>query len=149
MRTLYAPEALNEMVSRIEKLTPATAGQWGKMNVSQMMEHCSRALDLAAGKEKPPRMLLGYLLGSFMKSTYYNDKPWDKNTPTAKSFVVVDTPEFEKTKQRLLAVLNEFSKGGPEKCTTHPSPFFGHLTPEQHGMGQYKHLNHHLQQFGV
>lgn len=149
MESLYNSQVLNAVVDRINKLTPETKPLWGKMNVSQMMEHCSRALDFSTGKTFPKRSLLGILLGGFFKASYYNDTPWKHNTPTSPDYVIPNTPAFEQTKQRLLGLVIEFGEGGPEKCTTHPSAFFGKLTPEQHGLGQYKHIDHHLAQFGV
>ena len=149
MKSIYEKTNLQEINSRIEKLTPETKPIWGKMNPAQMMEHCARALDFSTGKSKPPRMFIGYILGSMLKPQYYNDKPWQRNSPTAPNYLVANPQDFEKSKSRLLAILKEFSEGGEAKCTTHPSPFFGKLTPEQHGLGQYKHIDHHLQQFGV
>lgn len=149
MNTIYDKANLTAVLERINKLTPETAPQWGKMNVSQMMEHCSRALDYATGKDKPKRLLIGRFFGSFIKKQYYNDKPWDRNLPTAPKFVVTDLPAFAETKQRLTSLVKEFGEGGEAKCTTHPSAFFGYFTPAQHGMGVYKHLDHHLTQFGV
>lgn len=49
----------------------------------------------------------------------------------------------------LIIHLNKFHKNGPETCISHPHPFFGKLTSEQWGKGIYKHLDHHLKQFGV
>jgi hypothetical protein len=149
MKSLYDKQVLDEMLGRINKLKPSDKPLWGKMNAGQMLEHCARAFDFATGKDKPPRMFIGYVLGSFMKSIYYNDKPWNKNSPTAKSYLVTGEPEFEAAKSRLVKLVKEFSEGGEAGCTTHPSPFFGKLTPQQHGFGQYKHLDHHLRQFGV
>jgi hypothetical protein len=149
MKSLYDQEILKEMMNRVEKLTPSTTANWGKMNVAQMMEHCSRALEFSAGKTKPSRLFIGYILGPLFKSMYYNDKPWGRSTQTAPNYMVTDHPEFEATKKRLTGLMKEFSEGGESKCTRHPSPFFGKLTPEQHGLGQYKHLDHHFQQFGI
>jgi len=38
---------------------------------------------------------------------------------------------------------------GPAGCTKHPHSFFGKLTPEEWAILSYKHLDHHLRQFGV
>jgi len=105
-----------------------------KMEVAQMLAHCTSSLRLANGERKPKRMFLGMIIGSFFKSTYYDDKPFKKNAPTTKESInkIVD-----------------FVKGGTEKCTKHPHPFFGFYTPEQWGIGIYKHLDHHLRQFNV
>jgi hypothetical protein len=149
MKTIYEPQALQELLGRLEKLTPATTPNWGVMNAAQMMEHCSRALEFSAGRSKPPRLIIGYILGPLFKPMYYNDKPWGRSTQTAPNYIVKGQPEFDATKKRLAELIKEFSEGGEAKCTTHPSPFFGKLTPRQHGLGQYKHLDHHFQQFGI
>ena len=50
MKNLFEREAVDEVISRIDTLQPATQRQWGKMDVAQMMAHCSAALDMASGK---------------------------------------------------------------------------------------------------
>lgn len=149
MESLYQAAVLQQVLSRVDQLTPSSQPIWGKMNVVQMMEHCARTFDFSTGKTKPKRAFIGLLIGSFFRSMYSNDKPWGKNSPTSPQYRVADELSFNETKTRLVNLISEFSLGGPEKCTTHPSPFFGKLTPEEHGKGQYKHLDHHLQQFGV
>lgn len=49
MKNLFEPETVGEVIVRIDALRPATQRQWGKMDVAQMMAHCSAALDMAAG----------------------------------------------------------------------------------------------------
>jgi hypothetical protein len=49
MKNLFQPEAVDEVISRVDTLQPATQRLWGKMDVAQMMAHCSAALDMAAG----------------------------------------------------------------------------------------------------
>lgn len=44
---------------------------------------------------------------------------------------------------------DRFAAAGPKGCTTHPHTFFGRLTPEEWATLMYKHLDHHLRQFGV
>jgi len=84
-----------------------------------------------------------------LKKSFYNDKPVPKNSPTHKDFIIATTSEFEKAKQELIDHLIAFQEGGMDKCTTAPHAFFGNVTKEQWGLGMYKHLDHHLQQFGV
>ncbi|WP_253256011.1 DUF1569 domain-containing protein [Formosa algae] len=61
----------------------------------------------------------------------------------------MDTPQdFDKEKTRLVLLITEFSKKSTVK--TWPNhPLFGYFTPEQWGKMQYKHLDHHLNQFNV
>ena len=149
MKSIYSPETLKEILSRIDKLTPESKALWGKMNAAQMLAHCVEPLKIATGKINEPRMLIGRILAPFIKKNYYNDLPWRKNSPTSPNFIIADERDFEKEKANLIAIMTEFSIGGVEKCSKHPNPFWGKLTEEQQGIGQYKHIDHHLQQFGV
>jgi hypothetical protein len=149
MNNLYNQKASTEILNRIDDLKPETQRLWGKMNVSQMLAHCTAALEMAAGKTAPPRIFIGKILGPLFKSHYLSDKPMGKNGPTDKSFIVADERDFEAEKLKLKKTVIEFSKGGAEKCTTHPHSFFGKLTPDEWSISMYKHLDHHLRQFGV
>jgi hypothetical protein len=90
---------------------------------------------------------MGRIIGPFFKPNYYNDKPFPKGSPTSKSAVISDTRDLDKEKVILKALVLQFYEGNAATCTTHPHPFFGHLTPEQWSIGMYKHLDHHLRQF--
>ena len=149
MKNLLQPEALEEIKQRLDKLQPGAQRLWGKMEVAQMLAHCSAAMQVAVGEKHPPRMLMGRILGPIFKSAMLNEKPLRKSTPTDKSFLIIDQRNFDKEKSRLLELVTKFSTGGPEKVTTHPHSFFGKLTPIEWGTGMYKHLDHHLKQFGV
>jgi hypothetical protein len=149
MKNLFNPADTKELLDRIEQLTPETQHRWGKMDVAQMMAHCSILLRIARGIDKPKRRWLGILLGPLVKQSFFGDRPFPKNSPTDRSFIVVDNKRFEEEKQTLISHIQAFSTGGPDACTTHPNPFFGHLTPDEWARGQYKHIDHHLQQFGV
>jgi hypothetical protein len=149
MKTLFQPEVLAEVISRIDKLQPASPRQWGKMDVAQMMAHCSVSLDIASGKLNPPRIFIGRLFAPFFKSIYTNDKPFGKNAPTGKQLVIADERDFVREHDQLKAKVRQFQDGGEAQCTRHPHPFFGDLTPYAWGRGMYKHLDHHLRQFGA
>jgi len=149
MKNIFDAATLEEIKQRIGTLRPESKRKWGKMEVAQMLAHCSAALEVAAGKKRLPRMFIGRILGPFFKSRFYNDRPFKKNSPTDKSFLVIDRRNFEKEKARLLDLITQFSTGGEAACTRHPHSFFGKLTPRQWGMGMYKHLDHHLKQFAA
>jgi hypothetical protein len=119
------------------------------MNAAQMLAHCCAALEVATGRKSPPRIFMGRILAPFIKKSFLSEQPFKPNYPTDKSFVVMDERDFEGEKKRLLGLLNDFSSGGSEKCTSTPHSFFGKLSPEEWGWSQYKHLDHHLRQFGV
>jgi Protein of unknown function (DUF1569) len=149
MKTLLDAGTLTETLTRLEQLTPESSGQWGKMDVAQMMAHLSNTLELAVGDKKPPRSLIGRVLGGFLKAKAIDDSPIPHNSPTDNSIRVTEPKRFLEEKTRLSVLLNRFNKGGVAVVTTHPHPFFGFLTPEEWGKLQYKHLNYHLEQFGA
>jgi len=149
MNTLFQPIVAQTVKQRIESLRPTSQRHWGKMNVAQMIAHCSAALEAATGDSFPPRMFLGRLLGPLLKANLTNDKIFRKNTPTVKSFVFTDERDFETEKTKLLALIDKFVERGEAGVTKHPHAFFGSLTPDEWSSGMYKHLDHHLRQFGV
>lgn len=119
------------------------------MNVSQMMAHCTTTFEMATGRKTPPRLFIGRILGPLFKGDYLSEKPFKKNSPTDKSFIIDNERDFQKEKEILLAIMTDFAKGGQANATRHPHAFFGHLTPEQWGVSMYKHMDHHLRQFGA
>jgi Protein of unknown function (DUF1569) len=149
MKNLFEREAVDEVVSRIDKLQPAAQRQWGKMDVAQMMAHCSAALDMASGRLNLPRIFLGRLIGPFIRPIYTNEKPFSQNNPTDKKLVVSDQRDFAREQEQLRSKVRQFHQGGEAGCTRHPHPFFGTLTPQQWARGMYKHMDHHLRQFGA
>jgi len=149
MKNLFEQQTVDEVISRIDKLRPASQRQWGKMEVAQMMAHCSAAMDMASGQLNLPRIFIGRILGPLVRPIYTNDKPFSKNSPTDKKLVVSDARDFFREQEQLKLKVRQFHEGGEAKCTRHPHPFFGPLTPQAWSRGSYKHLDHHLRQFGA
>jgi Protein of unknown function (DUF1569) len=149
MKNLFESETVEEVLGRINQLQPGTQRQWGKMDVAQMMAHCSAALEMATGRLNPPRLFIGRVLGPLVKAVFTNEKPFSKNSPTDKRLLVTEHRDFVQEQERLKAGVREFHAGGEAKCTRHPHPFFGPLCPQDWSRGMYKHLDHHLRQFGV
>jgi len=149
MKNLFEQDTVEELIARIDNLQPASARQWGKMDVAQMMAHCSKTMDMASGVVNPPRMFIGRLIGPFFKPIFTNEKPFGKNSPTDKELVIPDQRDFAREHEQLKLKVRQFYEGGEKRCTRHPHPFFGSLTPEVWSRGMYKHLDHHLRQFGA
>lgn len=149
MKNIYNQLHEAEILNRIDNLSLNSKPQWGTMNVAQMLAHCSSFQDIAEGNSVLPRDWLGRLIGRFVKPIVYNDKPLPHNMSTISTLRVLDDKDFETEKEILKQKILTFQSNGPEKCTPHPHPFFGKLTPEQWGKCIYKHLDHHLRQFGV
>ncbi len=149
MESLFDQTTYNSIVERINKLTPASQRLWGKMNVSQMLAHCKAAFGVPLSEKPMKRSMLGLMLGWAFKSKLYNESPWKQNLPTAPSFIIKDEREFEKEKQELTNLINRFYTKGHGNVGKFPHPMFGSFTQDQWGQAMYKHLDHHLRQFGV
>lgn len=147
VKSMFDHGVKDEIINRINKLTPQSKPLWGKMNVSQMLAHLQVPISVGLGTNKLPRSFMGRIFGPIAKKILYNDKPFKRHLPTARSFVMISyEKDFEKEKQSLLNVVNNFKE---ENLIDQPHPFFGKLTNEQWSKGTWKHLDHHLQQFGV
>ena len=149
MNNLYQPVAVEEVILRIDQLQPLSQRLWGKMDVAQMLAHCSAALEMASGKFVAKRVLLGRIIGPRVRHVLVEDKPFSRNSPSSKELKVAEQREFAGEKERLVRCVREFHEGGESGCTTHPHPFFGPITPLEWSTGMCKHLDHHLKQFGV
>lgn len=146
MKSLFENKSYSEIKERINNLTENSERKWGKMAVDQMLYHCQQPLNVSLGKGNIKKQFIP--LAFLFKKSLYNDKPWRQNLPTAKSFKISETKDFNNEKEELQKLVDEFHQRKNQK-EWDPHPLFGKFTPEQWGQMQYKHLDHHLKQFGV
>lgn len=149
MKHMYQSGILDEILSRINQLQPSSQSVWGKMSVGQMLAHCIVGLEVATGSKNPKRVFLGFLFGRHFKKMILGEKDFNKNSPTDKSFIITKDCDFEEERQKLIKLIHVFVKNGPAGCSTRPHPFFGEMSPKEWSILMYKHLDHHLRQFGV
>ena len=150
MQSLFNQDTQDEIFNRINNLNESSQPNWGKMTVDQMFKHCQLPLEVANGK-----LELDTNIGFFKKLIFkafkpfmYNDKPWKKNLDTPRQFRVTDKQVFVTEKEKLKTVISDFASRKNE-TNWPPHPLFGKFSTEQWGKMQYKHLDHHLTQFGV
>ena len=149
-KNLLQHEVKDELVSRINKLSPQAERQWGKMNVNQMLRHGHDGLLIAYGDIKTSAKG-GWAKQKLMRFFVFNT---DMPTPKGKAETFpeinmvergIDPPDFEKEKQALANAIKSF----PAK-TLHPeSSLLGKMTKANWARLNYSHLDHHLKQFGV
>jgi hypothetical protein len=139
----------NEFIERINKLSPQSKALWGKLDVSQMFVHLQIITKVTLGELKLKRGLLGILSGTIAKKVLINNKPFPKNLMTDKSFVVVEQKQFEEEKNKLIFLIKKFPSLSPDGLSQSVHPVFGKLTFNEWDTLQWKHVDHHLRQFGV
>jgi hypothetical protein len=151
MTNLFDVTVANQVKTRLEKLQPQTERRWGRMTAAQMLAHCSVSMQWAVGEVVPEKGALpARLVGRLIKRLVFrNDDPLRRNSPTAKSLIVADERDLPKEREQLSGLISKFAAQGAAGCTKNPHSFFGKMTPEQWAILMYKHLDHHLRQFGV
>ena len=150
MKSLFEAEASQEILDRIEKLAEKAPAKWGKMSVNQMLVHCQKPIELSLGEStiKKPNFVKKFLF-KIISPALYNDKPWKEGLPTAQEYVITDSYSFDDEKKKLKSKIEKMSNS---KAYFEPSknhPYFGKFSADQWGKSAYKHLDHHLTQFGV
>lgn len=146
MKTIFDETTRIEIINRINSINEFSVGQWGKMNVYQMLKHCSLTEALYLGRKKYPRTFFGKMIGKWaLKNMLKDQSPIAKNAPTSKYFKVSETNgDIAKQREHWISLIKEYAN------YSNPSFehwFFGSMTAEQVGFFVYKHADHHLRQF--
>ena len=149
MKTLFEPVVVDEVMGRLDTLTPESKALWGKMTVAQAVAHCCISMQTAVGDHRPKQMWIGRLIGPLVLKPFLGEKPIRRNSPTDVTFLVMDQRDLDVERERLKGLIRRFHAGGAKECSAHPHSFFGKMTPEQWARLMYRHLDHHLKQFGV
>lgn len=150
MKDIFDKEVASEVIDRINKLTPETQPVWGKMDVAQMLAHCNVTYEMVfTDKHKAPNAIMKLMLKAFLKGIVVGPKPYKKNSQTAPAFLITDKRVFDAEKQRLIDHINKVQTMGKSQFEGKESLSFGKLTAAEWNGMFYKHLDHHLGQFGV
>jgi len=147
MKSLFDRNTQQEIENRLANLKAISERQWGKMSVSQMLKHLEIAFAVPINKVTLPKENLQYLVANpIARKIIIDIVPWKKNMMTAKDFIVKEAPEFNKAKKEFTEVYNQFLNA-QNLIGSHP--IFGKMDKATWGKAMYKHLDHHLRQFGV
>jgi Protein of unknown function (DUF1569) len=153
MKNLFDPMLVEDTKQRILQLDSESKAQWGRMAVAQTLAHCTSGVEMAMGTIQPKRAPFpATLLGPLIKPLVFrDDKPMRRNSPSSPELFSTDATKCDiaSERSRLISAIESFAGRGPEGCSRHPHPFFGPLNPEQWAILMYKHVDHHLRQFGA
>ncbi len=120
------------------------------MNVAQMLAHCNVTYEMTYENKHPkPGMLMKVILKLFVKKIVTNETPYKHNSKTAPAFIITDSRDFEKEKSRLINYITKTQQLGEATFDNKESHSFGALNKTEWNNMFYKHLDHHLRQFGV
>lgn len=148
---IFSQEVSDQIIRRINALTPETQPLWGKMSVAQMLAHCSVTYEMIyePNKHPAPGAFAKLMLKLFVKGIVVNEAPYKKSSRTAPAFLMTEPKIFETEKTRLIDYLKKTVQMGENFFDGKESHSFGKLNKAEWNNMFYKHLNHHLSQFGV
>ncbi|MCB9033142.1 MAG: DUF1569 domain-containing protein [Chitinophagales bacterium] len=149
MKSIYEQQTTDDLLNRINQLNNTSQASWGKMNAAQMLAHCNATYKVLNDNYPKPNAIKKLFLKLFVKNIVVSDKPYKKNSPTSPDFIISDEREFEKEKTNLIQNIITTQKLGTSYFEGKASPGFGVLTAKEWSNLFYKHLDHHLAQFGV
>lgn len=146
--TLLADADRARVLARMALVQPGTPPRWGRMNAGQMLHHLAEAQRMALGelevRPRGKRLFRTWLA----KYVFIRALPIPKGVPTAPELLSRDSFDCEAERARLAETIARFS-GVPRTGRGPEHPLFGVLTWAEWGVLQYKHVDHHLRQFGL
>ncbi|MES2454624.1 MAG: DUF1569 domain-containing protein [Bacteroidota bacterium] len=151
IQNIFSKEVTDQVIARVGKLHSESQPLWGKMNAAQMYAHCCVSYELVFEPEKHPKpgAFMKFILKLLVKPQVVTEKPYSKNSRTARAFLITDERQFELEKGRLIDFLSKTQQQGTTYFDGKESHSFGPLTLNEWNNLFYKHIDHHLQQFGV
>ncbi len=149
IKSLLDESVRQSCIDRINQLTPESKPAWGKMTVAQMMAHCAEVQEVMNGKPLVGTPFFVKLLKGPIRKAVFNDVPYPRSARTHPQYLIEDERVFEDEKAKLLAAINQLGALTEAERRAHKHALFGTMTDAELGWGCYKHLNFHLEQFGV
>ena len=134
--------------SRVRSLSDSSTASWGRMNVTGMLEHLRLSALMAVGDltvaSKNKRILQAFPL----KHLILYVLPFPKGAPTAPELQAGAAASLEEERAAVLELLDRIG-AGPREGAGPAHPLFGPLSWREWGAATYKHVDHHLKQFGA
>ena len=148
--TLLHPAAREEILRRIEALTPESERRWGRMTAHQMVCHLSDACRAALGERRVP------VIGTLWERTVirwlaiHTNVEWPQGVRTVaeadQEMTGTRPTEFARDVEELRRLIERFNRAEAQLSGDHP--LFGALSAAEWGTFSYRHADHHLRQFG-
>lgn len=147
--SLFDKAVTNQIIARVQNLAVDSQPIWGEMTAAEMLLHCNicnrQIFEESRGSEKTSvqqyllRILALYIAPHFKRGIKSEQRNITKG--------LIDGSRFEEQKEEFVNTLSRFPINDRPLTLTHPA--FGNISTKQWGIAAYKHMDHHLRQFGV
>lgn len=150
MATLRSDIDRNALIERLDKLSGDEKPLWGKMNAEQMMSHLVQAGELPFVASVADRS--SFLSRTIIKPLILYVLPMPKEVKVSPDMDQQANGRrsqgFETDRSLLIHSINKLGTlPADHQCLQHP--FFGKMSAKEWAVIAYKHIDHHLKQFGV
>ena len=146
MPSFWNADDRSRLLQRMDQVSPPRVPLWGTMNAEQMVEHVTAQLEMALG-DIPVRRRKSWLGRWPVRDLIIHWLPWPKGSPTAPELIRSTTADWDQVRRHFKQTFERVVQRGPEGTYT-PHPLFGRLSSRSWGVLMYRHLDHHLRQFG-
>ena len=146
MPSLRDETVRRDLVQRLQALTAAKKPKWGKLDAPRVLCHLSDALAMSVGQISVQPMNRKVFHHFPLKHLIIYVFPFPKGAPTAPELLSTAPQDFDTDQRRVVELIDRLAAAPKAKGPEHP--FFGLLTNEEWNVLQWKHIDHHLQQFG-
>lgn len=148
-KNIFNENTAKAIAIRVQALKPDSKARWGSMNSAEMLFHlnlCNAEIfESAPSAEKTTvkqyllRILALYVAPDFKKNI--------QGDPGKDTKGKIGPSCFQEQKARCIALIRRFPSHYGDIQISHIA--FGNLSKKQWGVAIFKHVDHHLRQFGV
>ena len=151
MKRLDAPGIVDEVTSRLARLTTGTSRVWGTMSPHEMVCHLTDSYRIATGERAVVPVDTWFARTIVRRIALHSSLAWPRGVPTRpevdpKRDGTRPSPEFERDREALAQLIASFPV---PRSRYAPHPMFGQLTRDEWMVWGYRHADHHLRQFGL
>ena len=147
MKTLFDPAVRDGLLARLEHVTADSRPRWGRMNVEQMLTHLVEAMRMANGEfpTRPKKMVTRLPV---LRELFVYWLPWPKGAPGPRELFPASSRAVDESKVELVRLVNLLGERGAQKEWP-DHPVFGKLSSRGWARLGWRHMDHHLRQFGA
>jgi hypothetical protein len=144
--TIFDADRRAALIARLDRLRPDATPRWGRFDAARMIAHLTEAFRMAAGELQAPRKLMPFR--PLVRWLMLYMLPFPKGAPTAPALLARRPTDWDADLARLRGVIDAVRAPTPD-ASTPEHPIFGAMRARDWGVLMYKHVDHHLRQFGV
>ena len=146
-KSLADPAGRRQLLDRLGRLRREAQPLWGRMTAAQMLAHLTDWMSMASG-DLPVAAKPAILRHAPIKQLVIYWLPFPKGVPTAPELLARTPSQWDVERASLRERIESFETLF-RKSHWPDHPVFGTMTARSWGVLGYRHMDHHLRQFGV